>query len=340
MNLKFFTVAIALFATAIASQANAETPAKHSDMCDASAAVPISSSLFVVANDEDNILRVYKRDESGESVYSKDISTDLKIKPKKKHSEADILNYPEADIEGATLIGNRIYWITSHGTNSGGEQKPNRHRIFATDIEHNGDKVNLKPVGTPFVDLVQALENADNLKPFNLGKAAEKAPESEGGLNIEGLASTPEGHLLIGFRNPIPDKKALLVTLENPQAVIEDKKQPKLGKPISLDLGGLGIRSIEYSQAKSVYFIIAGSYNDDGNFQLYSWSGKTDDAATLVKGVDFQGLNPEALIIYPEEKTRIQILSDDGSKDVEGVACKDLKNAEDKSFRSIWLNIN
>jgi len=33
---------------------------------------------------------------------------------------------------------------------------------------------------------------------------------------------------------------------------------PKLGQPILLALGGLGIRSIEYSDAKKAYFIIAG----------------------------------------------------------------------------------
>ncbi len=107
----------------------------HAGMCDASAAVPVGHSLFVVANDEDSTLRIYRRDESGDAIYSKDIFADLKI---------DLKDDPETDIEGATLIGKRIYWITSHGTNKDGKQSPSRHRFFATDIETNGNGVILK----------------------------------------------------------------------------------------------------------------------------------------------------------------------------------------------------
>ena len=38
-------------------------PAQYSGMADASGAVPVSSNLFVVASDEDNILRLYRSDE-------------------------------------------------------------------------------------------------------------------------------------------------------------------------------------------------------------------------------------------------------------------------------------
>ena len=39
-------------------------------LCDASAAVPISTNLVVVASDEENILRVYDRDRGGMPVRS------------------------------------------------------------------------------------------------------------------------------------------------------------------------------------------------------------------------------------------------------------------------------
>ncbi len=333
MDLKLSTIAVAIVATVITLPVTAGTPqpiTRYSGMCDASAAVPIDSALFVVANDEDNTLRVYKRDESGEAVYSQDLSSFLQIDPKS----------PEADIEGATLIGNRIYWVTSHGANKNGKPRPNRHRFFATDIETNGNNVNLKPIGTPFLGLIQTLEDSSGLKNYLLGKAAEKAPESKDGLNIEGLTKTPEGHLLIGFRNPIPNKKALLVPLENPQEVISGTKQPKLGDPVLLDLKGSGIRSIEYSDVKKAYFIIAGPYDDKGDFHLYQWSGNPTETPTLIKGVDFQGLHPEALIVYSAEKTRIQILSDDGSESVNGKECKDPAiPPQDKGFRSIWVSL-
>jgi hypothetical protein len=336
MNLKLSTVAAAIVATVISSAAIATSPPAlintHSGMCDASAAIPVGSDLFVVANDEDNILRFYKRGESGASVYaSQDFSEFLKINPKKKNKEADI--------EGATLIGNRIYWIASHGTNSDGDARPNRLRFFATDIEKNGDKFNLQAVGTPFLGLVQALADSAQLKDYHLGDAAKQATKSAEGLNIEGLTRTPEGTLLIGFRSPFYDKKALLVPLENPDAVIAGNEKPTLGQPILLDLEGLGIRSIEYSDVKKAYFIIAGPYDKTGDFQLYQWAGNTSKAE-LIKGVDFQGLNPEALIVYPEEKTRIQILSDDGEEKLKDKKCKKLKNPLDQSFRSLWITIN
>ena len=332
MNLKLSTVTVAIVATVLALPATADTPpplARHSGMCDASAAIPISPTLFAVANDEDNTLRVYKRDESGETIYSQDISSFLQIDK----------DHPEADIEGATLIGNRIYWITSHGANKVGKDRPNRRRFFATDIEINGINVNLKPVGTAFLGLVKALEDFPELKDYHLGKAAKEAPESKNGLNIEGLTKTPQGNLLIGFRNPIPNGKALLVPLENPQELIDGKEKPKLGKAILLALGGSGIRSIEYSDVKKAYFIIAGPYDDNDGFQLYQWSGNPTEAPGLINGVDFQGLHPEALVVYPEEKTRIQILSDDGSELIKGEECKDLKKPQDKGFRSIWVNL-
>ena len=78
--------------------------------------------------------------------------------------------------------------------------------------------------------------------------------------------------MLIAFRNPTPDGKALLIPLKNPKQVV-DGKVAKLGKPISLSLGGLGIRSIEYVEAKGKYLIVAGPHGDEGDFQLFNGQG-------------------------------------------------------------------
>lgn len=328
MKLKIFTV---IMLATITSWVQAEEVLTYSGICDASAAVPIDASRFVVADDEDkaNSLRVYQKDKSGQAAYvSPSLSDYLQINKKK-----------ESDIEGATRIGDRIYWISSHGTNNDGEAKPFRHRFFATDIKVTKDAISLEPVGKPFVDLVKVLENSEDLKAFKLGEAAKLATKSKDGLNIESLTRTPDNQLLIGFRAPIIDEKALLVPLANPQAVLEQQAKPVLGKPILLDLGGLGIRSIEYSDAKKSYFIVAGAYGKEKKFQLYQWSGNVADAPKLIN-VDFQGLNPEVLIVYPEEPNRVQILSDDGTEPVNGTECKDLSKAEKKSFRGLWLTIN
>src|SRR5690348_752082 len=91
-----------------ASQAGQLSPPEFFfGMCDASAAVAIGTNFFVVANDEDNVLRVYRRHPGGLPIAAVDVSRFLAVKGKS----------PETDIEGATMVSNRIYWITSHGRN-------------------------------------------------------------------------------------------------------------------------------------------------------------------------------------------------------------------------------
>ncbi len=294
-------------------------------MCDASAAVAIGPTMFVVANDEDNVLRVYRRGKSGKPVHTFDLASFLK--PRSEH--------PEADIEGATRMEDRVYWITSHGANKDGEARPSRHRLFAMDVKVAKDRVTITPVGTPYRDLVKDLVESPGLKDYKLGDAANHPPESENGLNIEGLSATPQGTLLISFRNPIPNQKALLVPLLNPREVV-DGKAAKLGPPILLSLGGLGVRSIEYFEARDKFLIVAGPYGNKGDFKLYQWSGSRSQEPELIKKADLKGLQPEALIIYPGEKTKAQLLSDDGGEQVEGKDCKKA-NPEKRRFRSVWV---
>ena len=82
-----------------------------------------------------------------------------------------------------------------------------------------------------------------------------------------------------------------------------------------------------------------GPQGDTGDFQLYQWSGSPSEEAGPIEGVNFSGLHPEALIIYPEEKTKIQVLSDDGTEQINGKDCKDEEvEPGRKYFRSVWMN--
>jgi hypothetical protein len=200
-------------------------------------------------------------------------------------------------------------------------------------VREAGDRITLAGVGTPYRDLLKDLEEDPDLDEFKLDKAAEKAPEDEDGLNIEGLAATPRGHLLIGFRNPIRKGRALLVPLENPDEVIRGRRA-RLGEPITLDLGKRGVRSIEYRPAEQEYLIVAGAYDDRRDFRLYRWSGNPDDDPERVRGVDFGGLNPEALFFARDgDRSRVLVLSDDGGLLIDGQECKDLDEG-DWRFRS------
>ena len=90
-------------------------------------------------------------------------------------------DHPETDIEGATRIGDRIYWISSHATNKDGKPRPGRHPLFATEVKVAGDRVIITPAGTPYKNLVKDLGETPGLKDLKLGEAAKRPPEGVGG---------------------------------------------------------------------------------------------------------------------------------------------------------------
>ncbi|MDQ1816546.1 DUF3616 domain-containing protein [Massilia sp. CCM 9210] len=282
-------------------------------MCDASAAAALGEDLFVVANDERNQLKIYQRGVA-DAVEVVDLSDFLGTRKNK-----------ESDLEGAATIGERIYWITSHGRNKKGEVQERRFRFFAT--EAGKGKTLLKPVGKAYSGLLDDMIAAEQLKKYPIAQASGKTPEADGAFNIEGLAATPEGTLLIGLRNPAPEGKALVVHLLNPEKVVEGERA-EFGETFELDLGGLAIRSMEL--VGLAYMIVAGPPADHGEFALYRWSGKKDDAPEQLVHEDFDDVRPEALFAIPGTR-KVQILSDDGGPHVKGMA------EEEQTFRSITV---
>ena len=240
----------------------------------------------------------------------------------------------EADLEAGARIGDRAFWIGSHGCNKSGKHRNNRHRFFATDIRLAGGQVTIKAVGRPCKTLLDELALDSRFDEFHFAKAALSAPKDAGALNIEGLSATPEGHLLIGFRNPVPEGKALLIPLVNPNEVVQGAPA-RFDPPILLKLGGLGIRDI--ALYGKTYVIIAGSWHGGGPFQLYLWDGPgTKPEPLTVKHLnDYQ---PEALIVYPEKGLReFQILSDDGNRVIDGVVARTISDPRRQCFRSFWV---
>lgn len=334
-------------------------------MSDASAAVAVRNDLFVVADDENNVLRIYKTDHMSRPISSFDLTSFIVTDP----------NHPEADIEGATIVGDRIYWITSHGRSRTGQMRQNRYSFFATSVRVVNDSVTLSSVGIPCSTLVHEMIKSeitqhlqlDSVTRFDAKKLKKKerkklAPKKRG-LNIEGLCATPDGKTLyIGFRNPqFPDhaasnKRAIIVPLRNPQQVIEKGVLPIFGSPILWSLDGLGIRSMEYSHFHKSYFIIAGSHDETSDFALYRWSGKKEKQPILVKKFPAEKINftPEALIVF-KNSGRLLVLSDDGSIVIdiseasdclEGEMLKDgrclnkyLSDQNKKYFKGLWLDI-
>ncbi|MHC4085120.1 MAG: DUF3616 domain-containing protein [Planctomycetota bacterium] len=332
---------------------------------DSSAAISVSEEMFIVADDENNVLRVYNINGSGLPVFLYDLTQFLNT----------YQEHPEVDIEGATRIGDTIYWISSHGRNKDGKIRPNRYRFFATSVKTESGNITIRPVGIPCRTLIYSLlqtkyaqqiglDQATRFDEANLTKTERKrlAPKREG-LNIEGLCASPDGKtIFIGFRNPRPfDKisqraKAIVVPLNNPQQVIERGSVPIFGAPMLWDLGGLGIRSMEYSDFHKAFYIIAGPYNEELEFALYRWSGEKDKPPVPVRKLkpDRSGIKPEALICF-KKSGKFLLLCDDGSLAIkvsspneceEGELSGDgtclnkyLTDQNKKYFRAIWVEL-
>jgi hypothetical protein len=300
--------------------------------CDASAAVRIgSSSRFVAASDEDHILRIYNQEAPGAPENTVDLEAFLKPAEPGK----------EPDIEGAAAIGDRIYWVTSHGRNKDREEQESRQRFFATSVTLNGGEVCIEPCGRPYKRLIRDLLGTPELNQFNLARAVTLAPEETGGLNLEGLAPTPEGYVLLGFRNPVPDGRALIVALKNPDELVENgAASANLSVAGRLALGGRGIRAIEFVPESRSYLIVAGAFDDAHEFKLYKWSGRRGDEGTPID-VEIGDCKPEELIVTRVQSGshELELLSDDGDREVDGRKCKKTK-PQNRGFRGLRMTID
>ena len=151
--------------------------------CDASGAVELMGGLFLVGDDENNVLRVYDGFTGGSPRKTFDLSAALGVPAGRKQA-------PETDIEAATPLPPYSFWMTSHGRRSSGKQDPNRFRFFATRTSRDGKDVRL--AGKPYTRLLEDLLAAPQLAAFGLAPASELAPKADGGLNVEGLTVREE----------------------------------------------------------------------------------------------------------------------------------------------------
>lgn len=319
--------------------------------CDASAGAQITDEVFVVANDEDNVLRFYSWVSPGLPVAERDISEFLGE------------DGEETDIEAAARVGTRIFWISSHGRNKRGKERPARRRFFATDLVSKAQMPDVLPIGAPYELLLEALAAALRLAEFGLPESImlnesqklELEPKKNGdqppmGINIEGLATTNGASLLIAMRNPLVEGKAIIVPLHNPNALISgETSAPQLGEPILLDLGGLGIRAIQRIDSSGTYLIAAGSTGKGSRSRIFRWERARTDIIVPLENVELGGLTPEAIVL-DASRSRALLLSDDGRRRIhvddpdrcrelkdELCECKHLLAPADRSFRARWI---
>jgi Protein of unknown function (DUF3616) len=295
---------------------------KYLGISNPSGAVALNNKLFIVADDEDNLLRIYDR-----HVVDKPVQT-IKLSSVFKGVVEDGEDM-EIDLESAAEIAGTLFWIGSHSSSRTGEYREARHRLCAINVKLGSKgKFVVSPVGEIYTTLIADLREDSRFDSYHLGKAKKTQAKALGGLSIEGLASTPDNGLLIGFRNPLnggkikngrlENGKALIVKLKNPFEVIHGLKA-KFADPIELDLDGHGIREIT-RRKNHKYLIVAGPYHEniaDADHEkeegkLYKWSAKSGKLNKL-KRFELEGFNIEAALFYPGNDDFVQLLSDDGT---------------------------
>lgn len=304
---------------------SSERVAVRFGLCDASAGVAISAETFVVADDETNILRVYGFEGGSQPLQELHLDQALDVDPKE----------PEVDIEGAARVGDVIYWISSHARNKNGKFRESRHRFFATRVVGQGVEARLEMAGRVVRDLQRAILTLPEARERQFSKAVTMAPKEVGAFNIEGLAAGPGGSLWIGLRNPIPEGKAMLLRLLNPAQMVFDGASPRFGPSAQLELGGLGVRDLLGEGERLL--ILAGAHDGGGKSTLYTWEGAAGRPTQLQPMLP-RGFNPEAIFSIPGGPGRYLLLSDDGSRQVDGQTCKTLPSSR-RSFRSVEINL-
>jgi Protein of unknown function (DUF3616) len=207
----------------------------------------------------------------------------------------------------------RVYALTSHSRTSKGKVKEEREKLVRFEVA--GDELRDPRV---VMDLKQQLMATH---PAVREAAAVDDVKDGNGLNIEGLAFDAErSRLLIGFRGPLVDGKAMLVAIENADEVFEMGAAPRIAEQaILLDLGGEGIRGMTHDPRLDGFLIISGPLEQVDNvpFRLWLWPGQADQPARrmTVPGLNgfehAEGITP----VRWRGKEQLLIVSDDGDMD-------------------------
>nr|WP_229841165.1 DUF3616 domain-containing protein [Streptomyces brasiliensis] len=307
---------------------------------DASAAVDVGDGYVVVANDEDNTLRLYDGAASGPPVKTWDLDGKL---------DAD----KEVDIEGAARVGDTIYWTGSLGNNKDGEYKADRNTVFTTTVSGSGASTALAfgTAGHRLRDDLVAWDEANGDRyGFADAVADGQIPKQVDGFNVEGLEFAPGSTTTayVGFRAPlVPPQsggKALIVPVTNYDQVARGTKAT-FGTPIELNLGGLSIRDLRRNDSGQ-FLILAGSWAADDNsdpYAVYSWDGVAGHQPVKVLDLPTSDAGGwESIVSVPSTDVsgaQVQLITDDGDADLygDGGQAKDLDHPEWQKSRSTWF---
>lgn len=218
------------------------------------------------------------------------------------------------DLEGLSIdAAGRLYATTSHSLTKDGERKADREQMLRFRV--SGSSVG--EIAT-YGGLRDALAGDRALREAVLQDTGEHLDVAD--LNVEGLAYVIEtGHLYVGLRAPMAGSRALIVVIENPDAVFEGQAAPRFGAPILLELQGGGIRALSYDPVLDSFLIVNELEGYEGNrfSQMWRWNGNPAVPPEPIALPDIINLNNVESIdsITVDGEARLLIMSDEGNPD-------------------------
>jgi hypothetical protein len=297
----------------LANLASAEV-FQYDDICEASAVIRIDDTHFAAASDELDRLAVYQFGVAKPVRWSKDLG---KL----------------SDIEAVAQVGNTTFWTTSHSLKKNGDAKAKRNKLFATIT------INRQPVeiGKKYKELTPRIVSA---LAAHSGISLSEG-EVLAALNIEGLAATSAGELLIGLRAPLDNNgHAIVVNIGDPFALLGlPKADPaSVQKPLAItfvELGGKGIRSFARIPDSEDYLIVGGaSKSEEAEFELFKWNATSNSTTALPSEqlIAFGDASPEGMIVDPDG--RVTLFGDNDK----ATCTDDEEDTRVKAFPSINFN--
>jgi len=201
----------------------------------------------------------------------------------------------------------RMYAITSHSRKENGKRDDKREQLARFGLE--GEQiVNFQ--------VMRGLRKKIAAKHDSLKDATRiRDVKDGGGFNIEGLSfDADKQNLLIGLRSPLAGENAIVIVMENPQAVFDHDEKPRISdRLIELDLAGGGIRAMSYDPHLGGFLII--SRKPEKSFKLWLWSGDVGESPQRLRIPDIKNLRQAegvTPVLIDGRPAGILVVSDDG----------------------------
>ena len=218
------------------------------------------------------------------------------------------------DLEGVAFDGRYLYAITSHSLTKKG--KTGRDRTQLVRFEYlNGE---LHQAG-----------RVQDLKPALVRRFSSSMPEKSkdkisASINIEALAWSPlDESLYVGFRKPRLNGKSAVLRIHQPGLMFEQQTAEGFEISVSwLDLGGDGIRSMNWNPTLQGLVIVSGGKKSSGKgFELWQWPAMPDSPALKITNLEAPlpaGTEGLATFIANQQSGLLLVIDDGKAKKEKG----------------------